>query len=92
MTSLMKVDPQFNQVCSNLLTNKELHDVSEVYRMLLQEESHKDLTKPQIFVEPMASATDKWKNRHHDKINNNTQKPNYFCDHCKITRCFKLHG
>ena len=97
MTFLMNLDPQFNQVRTNLLMNKELPDVSEVYRMLLQEESHKDLSKPQLLVEPMAFITDKWKTHHIGKNNHNSRKPNYFCDHYKIagysiSRCFKLHG
>ena len=97
MIFLMKLDLQFNQVRSNLLMHKDLLDVSEVYRMLLQEESHKDHSKNQTPMEPMAYGTDKWKTPHHGKTNNNNRKPSYFCDHCKIAghninRCLKIHG
>lgn len=91
MTFLMKLDPQFNQVRTNLLMTKELPDVTEVYRMLLQEESHKELSKVPILSEPMAFSTDK------RKYNEKGKKPSYFCDNCKISghsieRCFKIHG
>lgn len=45
MTFLMKFDPQYHQVRTSLLMYKELYDLSEVYRMNLQEESHKELKK-----------------------------------------------
>lgn len=97
MAFLMKLDPQFHQVRSNLLMSKDLPDVSEVYRMLLQEESHKELNKHHTPVEPMTFATYKWKPSHHTKPNHNGRRPSYFCDHCKIagyniSRFFKLHG
>lgn len=38
---LMKLDPEYHQVRSTLLMHKVLPDVTEVYRMLLQEECHK---------------------------------------------------
>ena len=78
MTFLMKLDPQFNQVRSSLLMHKDLPDVAEVYRMLLQEESHKDLSKPQISVEPMAFASDKWKSTLNSKNTNNGKKVKLF--------------
>ena len=59
MTFLMKLDPQFNQVRTNILMTKELPDVIEVYRMLLQQESHKELSKVPNLSEPMAFSTDK---------------------------------
>ena len=34
--------------------HKDLSEVAEFYHMLLQEESHKDLSKPLTVVEPMA--------------------------------------
>ena len=88
---LMKLDPQFNQVRSSLLMHKDLPDVAEVYRMLSQEESHKDLSKP------MAFASDKWKSSLNNKNTNNGKKLSYFCDHCKVSghsfyRCFKIHS
>ena len=96
MAFLMKLDPQFNQAKSNLLMSKDLPDVSDVYCMLLQEESHKDFNKNDTTLEPMTLAADKWKTSHHIKPNHNGRRP-YFCDHCKIaghsiSRCFKLHG
>ena len=91
MTFLMKLDPQFNQVRYSLLMHKDLPDVAEVYRMLSQEESHKDLSKP------MAFASDKWKSSLNNKNTNNGKKLSYFCDHCKVSghsfyRCFKIHS
>ena len=35
MTFLMKLDPQYSQVRSNVLMSKELPSISEIYRMLL---------------------------------------------------------
>ena len=44
----MKLDPQFNQVRTNFLTRKDMPDVSEAYRILIQEENHRDLHKKPI--------------------------------------------
>ncbi|CAO2816266.1 unnamed protein product [Amaranthus hypochondriacus] len=97
LTFLMKLDPEYHQVRSTLLMHKDLPDVTEVYRMLLQEECHKGLNKTPPSIEPMALATDKWRNSLSKRSPNTTKKPNYFCDNCKIPghsidRCFKIHG
>lgn len=97
LTFLMKLDPDYNQVRSTLLMNKDLPDVTEVYRILLQEECHKGIHKPVPTIEPMAFATEKWKSSPHRRNTNNGRRPNYFCEHCKIAghsidRCFKIHG
>ena len=70
--------------------SKKIPKITEVYRMLLQEESHKDLSKSNNIVEPMTFAIKK-------KYNKKRKKPNYLCEHCKIEGhssecCFKIHG
>ena len=65
--------------------------------MLLQEESHKDLSKRLTVVEPIPFATDKWKSSHNNKTIINGKKSTYFSEHFKvphhnINRCFKIHG
>ena len=58
--------------------------------MLLQEESHKELSKTNS-PDPMAFASEKKK--YYEK----GKKPTYFCEHRKIAghfidRCIKIHG
>lgn len=41
LTFLMKLDPQYSQLRFTLLMTNDLPHITEVYRMLLQEECHK---------------------------------------------------
>lgn len=104
MHFLMKLDKQYNQVRTHLLMLQELPNIQDVYRMLLQEECHREISTENIPSEPMAFGADRRKLYNHGvlpkphdkhKSNFNTRRP-YFDDHCKISGhsidiCFKLH-
>lgn len=97
LTFLMKLDQDYSQIRSSLLMNKELPDITEAYRMLLQEEYHKGIHKTITAIEPMAFDSDRWNSSQARRNSNNGKKPSYFCDHCKIAghsinRCFKIRG
>ena len=87
MTFLMKIDYQYHQVRSNLLMTKELQRVSKVYKMLLQEESHKDLRKSIVPLDTMAFNVDRRRsygiNSHKNQASGGNKKSNY---HCEIVR------
>src|SRR5688572_24672183 len=77
--------------------NKDLPSVSEVYRMLLQEESHKEVSKSIVTLETMAFNVDRRKSYDRLSHKNQIKKPNFYCQHFKmvghtIERCFKIHG
>ena len=90
------LNEQFQQVRTNILMMNELPTVQAAYRILVQEERHKDICKVNTAnTENMAFVTDKRKPYEHHKISEgqyNYKKPNggikrsnnYFYDHCKI--------
>lgn len=108
MQFLMKLDPQYSQIRTNLLMLPDLPSIQDVYRMLLQEECHRELSTDHQTTKPMAFGVDRrklpsnathFKHQHQDKHHTNTpsRKPSCFYDHCKIVghsidRCFKIHG
>ena len=85
MTFLMKLEPNYNQVRINLLIRKDMLDVSEVYRMFLQEKSHRDLHKDSKSTDFVAFGAERMKpyKRGKDKDQSNRRKPTYFCELCK---------
>ncbi|CAO2832540.1 unnamed protein product [Amaranthus hypochondriacus] len=105
MQFLMKLDPKYSQVRTNILMMNELPSASLIYRLLQQEERHKEVSKLAVTpTDSMAFAVDRKKyysrssDSHHDRSMSGTKRTApYFCDHCKIPghsieRCFKIHG
>ena len=92
---LMKLDPQFNQVHTNILMMPELPTASIAYCLLLQEQRHKEISQEirksnQISNDSMAFFSDLRKYYNHPshkpsenntKSHSNTKKRQYFCDH-----------
>ncbi|CAO2815585.1 unnamed protein product [Amaranthus hypochondriacus] len=106
MQFLMKLDSKYNQVRTNILMMNDLSSASIIYRLLQQEERHKEVSKlTPISTESMVFAVDRKKPYHktHDhspqerSMSGTKRNTHYFCDHCKIPghsieRCFKIHG
>ena len=70
MHFLMKLDKQYNQVHTNLLMLQNLPSIQDVYRMLLLEECHRELSTDHLPIEPMAFGAEKWRTA----INGGSQK------------------
>ncbi|XP_057525820.1 uncharacterized protein LOC130805167 isoform X2 [Amaranthus tricolor] len=106
MQFLMKLDPKYNQVLTNILMMNELPNASIIYRLLQQEERHKEVSKlATTSTDSMVFAVDRRKHYHNshehstqERLMSGTKRnAHYFCDHCKIPghsieRCFKIHG
>ena len=106
MQFLMKVDPKYNQVRTNILMMDDLPNASVIYPLLQQEERHKEVSK--LTTNPtdsMVFAVDRkqYYQRHSDhhtqdrSISGNKRHASYVCEHCKIPghsieRCFKIHS
>lgn len=84
---------------------KDLPSTSEVYRILLQEQVHQEIsnTIPDDTQEPiMACRIEKrkysdFKNKNNKGNGNKRQNGNKWCEHCKISGhtydiCWKVHG
>lgn len=92
---LMKVSEQYAQVRSTILMMQELPNPNLAYRMLLQEQTHKELSKSHIIpTDSLAFTSDKRRpyerytkhGNHNDSYklaaqSNGTKR--YFCDYCK---------
>lgn len=95
---LMKLNGEFEVVRGNLLLMQPLPAISHAYRLLVQEEKHKQLYRSNPAPkESMAFAVNKRrfpdsfndKNRqHYQRLNSflgeQNRKINYYCDHCKM--------
>ncbi|CAO2822827.1 unnamed protein product [Amaranthus hypochondriacus] len=95
---LMKIDSRFEHVRSNILMMDKLPSISQVYRILQQEETHKMMNKQcsTPMVEPAAFISTKRQSQENSngqfakgidpqrKIHSSNGKKSYFCDHCKI--------
>lgn len=106
MQFLMKVNPKYNQVRTNILMMDDLPTSSVIYRLLQQEERHKEVSKlttppteSMIFAVDRKKYYPKYTDPHTQErsISGTKRHASYFCDHCKIPghsieRCFKLHG
>lgn len=105
MHFLMKLDSKYNQVRTNILMMDDLPNASIVYRLLQQEERHKEFNKLAVTsTESMAFAVDRRKyyqrsqdhNSHEKSLTGTKRNSQYLCDHCKISghsidHCFKIH-
>lgn len=92
----MKLNDGFEVVRGSILMLNPLPSISHAYRLLMQEEKHKQLYQPNTNIhEPVAFTAsniryyDQEKYRQVAYQNNNTRDPaqrriNYYCDHCKI--------
>ena len=96
---LMKLNDGFEIMRGNILVMSPLPSISHVYRLLLQEESHKKLYQPptQSNDEVMAFAANRKFFRQSGNTDQKSKYNQYFCDHCKtpghtVQRCYKLHG
>lgn len=96
MSFLMKVDEQYAPIKTNILMLPELPNVSTAYRMLQQEQKHKELSKLNASTNKR-SFYDKpqHQNKHykHNSSGSYTKSSSgfdskrnsmYFCEHCKI--------
>ncbi|CAO2834773.1 unnamed protein product [Amaranthus hypochondriacus] len=95
---LMRLDDQFDQARTNILMMKELPTAQGAYRILVQEERHKNISKTAaVSTESMAFVADKRKFYDHNQNRNSDpnlaykrpktggiKKNNYYCDHCKM--------
>ena len=79
---------------------KELPSAAEAYRILMQEQTHQELSKGTLSEEQETSIACKIDNKrkHGDKgkfVQN--MEARYYCDHCKVhghsmERCWKIHA
>ncbi|CAO2825065.1 unnamed protein product [Amaranthus hypochondriacus] len=105
MHFLMKVHEGFQQVRTNILMLDQSPSVSQVYRLLLQEQRHKELSNISVSTPDfLAFASDRKSpfvrssnSSVKASVSGTKRTSRYFCDHCKISghsvdRCFKLHG
>lgn len=93
---LMRLNDQFNQVRTNILLMYDLPTIQSAYRMLVQEERHKDIAKIATPIESMAFTTERGKNydKGYEKVDGfkrtlnynggGNKRNNYFCDFFKI--------
>ncbi|XP_021769884.1 uncharacterized protein LOC110734146 [Chenopodium quinoa] len=103
---LMKLNDSFEVVRGSILMFSPLPNISHAYRLLVQEENHKQLYQTHATSnESMAFAVnnrkyyeqDKNRQSYHNYGNNDQRRVNYYCDHCKIPghsiqSCYKLKG
>lgn len=100
---LMKHDKKYKQVKSNMLMMADLPTLAQAYRILLQEETHLQLSSSgKDLNETLACRAEKkkfergnFKNGGSD--NYKAKKQFLYCDHCKINgqskdKCWKLVG
>ncbi|CAO2838684.1 unnamed protein product [Amaranthus hypochondriacus] len=97
MHFLMKVNDNFQQVRTNILMMEEAPSISQAYRLLLQEQRHKELKQLSTpMPDSMAFISDRKSNYQRQYSSSNkmsdratvsgTKCPSrYFCDHCKIS-------
>ena len=99
MEFLMKMSPRYQHIRSNILMIKELLSAAEAYRILMQVQTHQELSKGTPSEEhetPIACRADN-KRKYGDKGKFVKKKGSYYCDHCKVyvhsmERCWKIHG
>ena len=101
MRFLMRLNGNFETLCSQILTYDPFPSMSKVYSLVLQEESHKNLghggsNASQTDVVAMyANSKSNSRNTTWNKGNGKKERP--FCTHCNIPRhtinkCYKIHG
>ena len=99
----MKLDDDYSQIRTNILMMDDLPNASQIYRLLMQEHRHKEISKvTTIPTESVAFFADKRKfydksYKHGSHSSPGGKCNTYFCEHCKISRhsierCFKIHG
>lgn len=105
MHFLMKVTDGFQKARTNILMLDQPPTISQAYRLLLQEQWHKELTTLNTpSPDSLAFVSDR--KTSFNRSSNSAAKPSvsghkrpsrYFCEYCKISghsvdRCFKIHG
>ena len=100
---LMKLNDNYSVIRGNILMLNPLPNVTQVYRMISQEEHHKEFStsQSQNSSDALAFAAERSSGAKYPNKNvpgkKQNQKPTYYCTHCKMTghsieRCFKVHG
>ncbi|XP_057538250.1 uncharacterized protein LOC130815786 [Amaranthus tricolor] len=88
---LMKLDKRYKQVRSNMLMMHDFPTATQAYRILLQEETHLQLsTSGGNINDSMACRVEKLKfqdkgsNRYNITKSFKSKRPSLWCDHCKM--------
>ena len=93
----MNLHDDFRQVRTNILMMDQLPPVSQAYRLILQEQRHKEIAKLSSPIpESMAFASEHSsahyrsskpfvKNQERPPVSGSKRTSHYFCDHCKIS-------
>ena len=96
---LMKLNPKYQHIRSNILSMKELPSAAKAYRILMQEQTHQELSKTTLYEDlETHDACRLEKRKFVDKAKNvQNKKGSHFCEHCKVhghsmERCWKIHG
>ena len=100
----MKLDKRYKQVRSNMLMMPNLPSVAQAYRILLQEETHLQLSTSGGSLNETITCR-AYKRKYYEKGNNRSQysegnknkKPTLWCEHCKMNghikeKCWKIVG
>ena len=99
MEFLMKMNPKYQHIKSSILMMKEPPSAVEAYRILMQEQTHEELSKSTHVQEqemPIACKIEN-KRKYGEKGKFvQSKKASYNCEHCKIhghsiERCWKIH-
>ncbi|XP_057533142.1 uncharacterized protein LOC130811022 [Amaranthus tricolor] len=99
MEFLMKMNPKYQHIRSNILMMKELPSAAEAYRILMQKQTHQEQSKKSMNENqetPIACRVDKRKHGEKEKFIQN-KRGSYYCDHYKMyghsmESCWKIHG
>lgn len=65
----MRLDEQYHQACTKILMMSELPTIQAAYRLLVQEERHKEICKATAPTESLAFLSDKKKNYDQGRTN-----------------------
>ena len=85
MEFLMKLNPKYQHIKSNILTMKEPPSAAEACRILMQEQTHQELSKTTMHEDqetPIVCRIEKRKFVDKGKTVQH-KKGSFFCDHCK---------
>ena len=96
---LMRLDKRYSQVRSNILMMVDLLTSAQAYKILLQEETHLELSTTET-NDSLACKVEKRKKRGYGKSfgkPSKAKKQQFYCDHCEISghtkdRCWKIVG
>ena len=98
---LIKLDDRYHQARSSILMLKDVPTVSEAYGILLQEQTHQEISKgghTSANEEGIACRVHKRKSTdNRSKFGNKRANTNFNCEHCKLhghtlDMCWKVHG